>query len=786
MKWFENLGISTKLAAGFSVITCLTVIVGIVGLMGLRQADEGIEDIAGKSRALFYLAGANDTLQRARISVRDMVLGAIIDDRAQIEAAFASIGGNMATIDSHFANFDLANDEEDVQSVVDYGRRLYEDELVPIVVGIYQASIEGDLDRVFALLYQCVIFSDIIIASFDHGMELGLAHSEIITATAKDLASSSLQQITAIVIAALACSLLLAFYISTMLKRNLKAMIRLAEDVSGGNLHPNFPPLPNDETGMLSRSFGSMTKEVFSVLETIQQKSRSITSGDFQDSAPLHLAKGDFQKIIDDVCDIEWGILQYLNGIKCSIVIIDMDYRLTFLNDYAENQRPRSTSQKGRMLHEALPENEARTISEKLDAVRTSGKAINYTIKMVSQTGEEMFEEHTIAPIRSKSGEIVTFMLVGYDLTSIVKEQKLSEKISAYHEFESADLSSKLKAGLSQGFLTFDFTLEPHDDDTSSAAATFGMIADTVRNSFAFIKSYVDEITEMLRKMADRDFNVQVHREYLGDFGSIKESIVSMVGSISTLITSMQLTAHGIDSGASRIAGSMQDILTSFEGQKTTMLAMRESVDKLNEKTRKNVEGTEYAKNLSERMQAAAHAGSEQMRVLTDTMGAIKKVSVETTKIAQGVESIAFQTNLLALNAAVEAARAGEHGRGFAVVAEEVRSLANRSAQAAKEASILLEDSSNRISAGESMTGKTAEAFADIVGIAEGVTRLVAEIAATSGEQADGIGAISVDVEQMYRMIEEDTDIAKGNVSETEQLSAYASELYATLQQFRA
>ena len=439
---------------------------------------------------------------------------------------------------------------------------------------------------------------------------------------------------------------------------------------------------------------------------------------------------------------------------------------------------------KGKTIFEALHADEAKTIADNINKVKTAGETISYRLEMVSPAGKLSVEEHTIAPIRIKAGKITTFMLVGYDLTSIVQAQKLTEKINAYQEYESGDLSNKLMAGLSKGVLNLDFELEPHDEDTAAAAATYGLIADTVKRSLGFIKSYVDEITEMLKQIADKDFDVEINREYIGDFGSIKESIITMTNSVSALILTMQDTANGIDIGSERIASSMQELMASFESQRLTIDGMKGAILNMNTKTQKNVKNTGNAKTLSDKMKLVAQTGSEHMQNLYTTMEEIKEVSDKTAKIAKVVEDIAFKTNLLALNAAVEASRAGDHGRGFRVVAEEVRSLANRSAQAAKETSLLLEESGNRISIGEVMTEKTSEAFGNIVGITADVAELISEIAVASDEQAKDIDKIKNDMEEIFQMIAEDTENVQTNASETEELSARASLLNDLLKQF--
>ena len=577
---------------------------------------------------------------------------------------------------------------------------------------------------------------------------------------------------------------------STMAVRSvvipIKDIVNFSEEIAEGNMNANSPNGANDEIGELLHSVCRVQKIVSALVNEIEDLCKEITKGNLYARGNLNKFKGSYSGVIRYVNYVVENTALYLNNISDSVAIFDKEDRITYVNIKAEEQGFEKAVVLGKSIYdkETFPDEISAAIKANIDKLKNTGQSVESIVEMAIPIGGSVIERHSYVPIKDHKGIIVSFMLSCTDITAAESTRAIAEKVSAYQEFESSDLSNKLMTGLNKGILTFDFQLEPHDDDTAAAAATYKLIADTIKHSLDFIKSYVDEITEILKQIANKDFDLQIDREYIGDFGSIKESITIMTDSISTLIINMQDTADGIDNGAERIAVSMQEFMTSFESQKATIEDMRDSVNRLNEKTQRNAKNTDDAKSLSAKMQDVANAGSGQMRVLSTTMEEIKRVSVETAKIAKVVEGIAFQTNLLALNASIEAARAGEQGKGFGVVAEEVRNLANRSAQAAKETTALLEESSSRISTGESMTVKTSEAFGDIVDITAKVAGLISEIAAASDEQAKDIRQVLKDVDEVFRMIEEDTQIAQNNASETEELSSYATVLNVLLKQF--
>jgi len=194
------------------------------------------------------------------------------------------------------------------------------------------------------------------------------------------------------------------------------------------------------------------------------------------------------------------------------------------------------------------------------------------------------------------------------------------------------------------------------------------------------------------------------------------------------------------------------------------------SLEEMAGMTRKNAENAQSAKALANQTRTAADTGAEDMKEMKLAMSAIQVASVEVSKIIKTIDEIAFQTNLLALNAAVEAARAGEAGLGFAVVAEEVRSLAQRSVQAARETTEKISNSTAKSEQGARISEKVAKSLDEITNKARQVDELIAEIAVASQEQSQGIDQVSRAVSDMDR-------VTQGNAATAEETSAAATEL---------
>jgi methyl-accepting chemotaxis protein len=225
---------------------------------------------------------------------------------------------------------------------------------------------------------------------------------------------------------------------------------------------------------------------------------------------------------------------------------------------------------------------------------------------------------------------------------------------------------------------------------------------------------------------------------------------------------------------ASQISATSQSLAEGSSEQAASIEETSASLEELASMTKRNAESSQKANDLAKQARVAADKGVGDMQAMNTAMEAIKTSSDDIAKIIKTIDEIAFQTNILALNAAVEAARAGEAGMGFAVVAEEVRNLAQRSAQAAKETAAKIEGAISRTAQGVEISGKVAQTLNEIVTKARQVDELAAEVAGASGEQTQGITQINVAVGQMDKVTQSNAASAEESAAAAEELTAQA------------
>jgi methyl-accepting chemotaxis protein len=315
-------------------------------------------------------------------------------------------------------------------------------------------------------------------------------------------------------------------------------------------------------------------------------------------------------------------------------------------------------------------------------------------------------------------------------------------------------------------------------------AVMFGLLALMVALSAVFGWIIARSIVQPLRhavgsagRIAEGDLREVINADGHDEAAELLQAVGRMQTSLRQVVSQVRTGVDSVTTASAQIAAGNQDLSSRTEEQASSLQQTASSMEQLTGTVNQASENARQANQLAQSASQAASKGGDVMREVVGTMEQISASSKRIADIIGTIDGIAFQTNILALNAAVEAARAGEQGRGFAVVASEVRSLAQRSAQAAKEIKSLITDSEEKVDAGGRLVVQAGTVMDDIVNQVRRVTDLVGEITSASAEQSQGIGQINDAVTQMDQVTQQNAALVEESAAAAASLSQQAQKL---------
>ncbi|AWK86221.1 methyl-accepting chemotaxis protein [Azospirillum thermophilum] len=299
------------------------------------------------------------------------------------------------------------------------------------------------------------------------------------------------------------------------------------------------------------------------------------------------------------------------------------------------------------------------------------------------------------------------------------------------------------------------------------------------------VESVIADLAEVLSGLAQGDLNKRVTRDYQGAFQRVKTDVNATSTKLAEIVGQISQAAETIASAASEVSLGSADLAERTEQQASSLEETAASMEELGATVRSNADNAQRANVMATEARSAAESGGGVATSAIEAMRRIEDASRKITDIIGVIDEIAFQTNLLALNAAVEAARAGDAGRGFAVVAQEVRQLAQRSAQASKEIKALILDSDSQVKDGVDLVKKAGDALEGIVSGVQQVASLISEMAAASSEQATALDEINATVAQMDEMTQKNAALVEETTAAAQAMSGQATDLKSLIGFFR-
>ncbi len=523
----------------------------------------------------------------------------------------------------------------------------------------------------------------------------------------------------------------LFFLSKRMLANPLYVVIEHMEEIALGNYYKTIPAEHKDEIGQVFTALKAMqTKLGFSVAEA------------------------------NRVAQISLRIKTALDNSTVAMTVSDADGRLVHMTPSARS-----------LLQELSPSgmNLDSLLGGKVSSLLSEAAAIagfNQAMQSNAQTDIETHSHHLrliARPIMDTSGKQLGHVMQWTDRTAEVAVER-----------EVANLVQSAAAG------DFSLRLNP-----AGKTGFFLQLAEGINKLVETSERGLTDVARVLKALSQGDLTQHIDGQYEGLFGQLQNDTNSTSARLSEIVTQIREATDAINTASREIASGNTDLSSRTESQAASLEQTASSIDQFTSTVKQNADNARQANQLAKGASQIAVQGGEVVSQVVHTMGAIAESSRKIADIISVIDGIAFQTNILALNAAVEAARAGEQGRGFAVVAGEVRSLAQRSAAAAKEIKGLISDSTDKVTDGYKLVEQAGGTMGEVVDAVKRVTDIMGEISAASTEQSQGIQQVNQAISQMDETTQQNAALVEEAAAAAESLQDQASSLSEAVAVFR-
>ncbi|MEM9440957.1 MAG: methyl-accepting chemotaxis protein, partial [Pseudomonadota bacterium] len=321
--------------------------------------------------------------------------------------------------------------------------------------------------------------------------------------------------------------------------------------------------------------------------------------------------------------------------------------------------------------------------------------------------------------------------------------------------------------------------------ETKGVEGTMADLAAGINHLAELVDGATTDLGQMLASLAKGDLTRRIHKNYEGSLAELKENANQTADQLGDVVAQIQMATGEVGNAAQEISSGTSDLSERTERAAANLEETAASTHELAATVKQNAENANEANALAAAASQAAEAGGSIVKRAVEAMTGIEGSAKEISDIIGVIDEIAFQTNLLALNASVEAARAGEAGKGFAVVAQEVRQLAQRSAQASSDIKVLIQSSNVQVNGGVQLVNETGEALGDIVEAINKATAIVRDIASASQEQANGVQEISRSIGSMDEMTQQNSALVEESTAAARALSDQSIKLKTLMAYFQ-
>ena len=607
-----------------------------------------------------------------------------------------------------------------------------------------------------------------------------------------------------------------------------KYLVKGMQQISEGNINIETPIM--DDQDEIGPALKKMVESLNKLIGEMEFVTRSTIEGKLDKRADQDLFSGAYKSIVSGINATVDSLVGYIDKMPAPVMVIDNDFNIRYMNEAGTKLLKSSREQlMGSKCYNHFKTGDCGTGKCACGRAMADGRIANSETD-AHPAGLDLEITYTGVPIKDQGGKIVGAFELVTDQTDIKKAQKLSQKISDYQS-QAVTVVSKALEKLSQGDLNVEVEVGKGDSDTSQVRENFVTITKAISQTTEAVKQMtgdvnyltqaaldgklstradykkhqgeymnivqginnildavvipMNETAAVLENIAAKDLTSRMKGEYKGDLAKIKEAMNTAADNLDKALQQVAIGAEQVASASVQVSTGGQALSQGTSEQASSLEEVSSSLQEMSSMTKQNTANAKEAKGVADQTRESSERGVESMSRLSSAINKIKVSSDSTAKIVKTIDEIAFQTNLLALNAAVEAARAGDAGKGFAVVAEEVRNLAMRSAEAAKNTANLIEDAVKNSENGVAINAEVLKNFQEINERTNKVSQVVAEISAASEQQDQGLSQVNKAVEQMNQVTQQNAANAEESASAAEEMSSQSEEMRSMVQGFK-
>ena len=743
MQWFNHLKFGPRLILTFAALVVMMVLQAVIAWNGMARIDSAANELANTNMSNMQSLGE----LRADLSqYRNYVYQSLVRASAEVKedgtqnaaARREKIEQTIAQYRSRIAGAESAKQFDQFVAQWEKARESYDLVAELVSVDLPDDAIDTFVSETRELHTEATTTLEAI-ASQENALADAARQSASETYTA-----SLWGLVLALLAGTVAGSVMVTLFVRSITSR-LRMAVGVANDVADGRLDGRIDVMGKDEISDLLRAMSRMQSDLSARIE--------------KDAAIAHE---------------NLRIRTALESSTTGVYVTDAKARIVFANPALRNLLADNAD----IFRHALPKlsSSMELVGTHANSLETTGDVdmallerlqrdgrVDRTVEYVGADGQKVTVFQIMAGIRDSQGALIGYIIEWRNRTADVQtEQEISRIIDLAAR---GQLSERIDTTGKQGFHL--------------------LVADNLNRLLDANAAVLGKLSSLLNALSEGDLRVRMEGHFEGVFAQMRDDANTMADQLSDIVSRIQQAAAHITSASGEIATGNQDLSRRTEQQAANLEETAASMEELTSTVRQNAEHARQANQLAVGAADVAARGGQVTQAMVTTMGQIEQASRKIADIISVIDGIAFQTNILALNAAVEAARAGEQGRGFAVVAAEVRTLAQRSAAAAKEIKHLIDDSVNKVSEGSSLVSEAGSTMKDIVSSVQRVTDIMAEISAASQEQSAGIEQVSQTVTQMDETTQQNAALVEEATAAARSMEEQAQELTQIVSTFR-